>query len=183
MESNNQKQQDAQAQNLDNIDVSNIVQTPVSESNFQPAIKKHRGFQPGVSGNPKGRPPKDITIIDIIRSKLKEIDPEDKQRRTWAKVLADAELKAAKTDLQARKNLFDRLFGRATEQVNLNQSGEVILRVQYDDDAHNIPYVNSIEAKVTELPVNQPLSTPEPASTTGQVESKNPVDTTPTPPG
>lgn len=137
-------------------------------------------WKPGQSGNPHGRPKKDQSLIDYIRGKLNKVRPGDKKQRTYFQALAEAELEAAIIDPQARKNLFDRLFGRAVEQMNLNQTGEVVLRVQYDDDssgAHYNSYGAVIEAKVTEIPPNPVVSIPQLDSAPGQTE------TPPTPQG
>jgi hypothetical protein len=48
-----------------------------------------KGFMPGVSGNPKGRPKGTVSITEAIRRKLNEMAPstDNKEKRTYLEVL------------------------------------------------------------------------------------------------
>ena len=87
--------------------------------------KKNGQWEKGFSGNPgKGRPKKDQSLIEFIRAKLKELCPYDAKQRTWFEALADAEMRYALTDTAARSDLFNRLVGKAKEEVEL--TGELM---------------------------------------------------------
>lgn len=97
----------------------------------------HGHLLPGSILNPEG---KNASLSQILREKG------DKPcayvpGMTWAQAIIENEWSQALTDPIARKHLLDRLLGRATESVNLNQSGEIVLRVVHDD------YVNPNETK------------------------------------
>jgi len=93
----------------------------------------HR-FQPGQSGNPKGRP-KSITLSEAYRRELARIDPNDPQGRTHAEVLAEQMIAKAKTgDVQALKEIADRVEGKARQTVTLT----VERRAQYERAIENM---------------------------------------------
>lgn len=48
-----------------------------------------KGFMPGVSGNPKGRPKGTVSITEAIRRKLNDLAPslDNKEKRTYLEVL------------------------------------------------------------------------------------------------
>ncbi len=95
-------------------------------------------FLPGHECLSNGRPPADKPKEFLSLSKLKSLwdEPcEYVEGQTWGHVLAKREYGQAMDDPVARKHLLDRLFGRAVESVNLNQSGEVKIVVEYE------PYV------------------------------------------
>ncbi len=95
---------------------------------------------PGSLLNPEG---KNASLSQILREKG------DKPcayvpGMTWAQAIVENEWSQALTDPIARKHLLDRLLGRATESIDMRQSGEIILRVVHDD------YVNPNEPKQIE---------------------------------
>jgi hypothetical protein len=109
----------------------------------------HGHLLPGSILNPEG---KNQSLQQILREKG------DKPcayvpGMTWAQALIENEWSQALNDPIARKHLLDRLMGRATESVNLNQSGVVTLRVVHDD------YVNPNEAK--QLENNLTITSPD----------------------
>ena len=81
----------------------------------------------GIKYHP-GRPKRDQSIIDYMRSKLNEPCPYDNKvpQRTWLVALADAEMRESLNDKGARRDLLDRLCGRPVETVS--STGEYILR-------------------------------------------------------
>jgi hypothetical protein len=77
------------------------------------------GFKKGRSGNPAGRP-KSAILSDALRRELVEPCPEDPER-TWAEVIADALIaRAAAGDVQAAKEIADRVEGKARQYVHLS---------------------------------------------------------------
>jgi hypothetical protein len=76
-------------------------------------------FKKGQSGNPAGRP-KSITLSEAYRRELAKVDPDDPERRTHAEVLAGRMVARAKTgDVQALKELADRVEGKPRQTVAL----------------------------------------------------------------
>lgn len=90
--------------------------------------KVGRGFKPGVSGNPGGRPKKFVTLLsDALREKLGEVDAET--TKTYATVIADGLVEGAAAEAkkgQLTKELMwavnlvaDRTEGRPAQKVTL----------------------------------------------------------------
>lgn len=76
-------------------------------------------FKPGQSGNPKGRP-KSITLSEAYRKMLAQVDETDPEKRTRAEVLAEQMYVKAKTgDVQALREIADRVEGKAKQTVTL----------------------------------------------------------------
>jgi hypothetical protein len=76
-------------------------------------------FRKGQSGNPAGRP-KSLTLSEAYRRELAKVDPDDPQGRTHAEVLAGRMIARAKTgDVQALKELADRVVGKPRQTVAL----------------------------------------------------------------
>ena len=81
-------------------------------------------FAPGVSGNPSGRPPKDVALSDLLRGALDNqvgeyLDTED--RRLVIQAIVDTLISEAllgKDWLGAIKAIFDRLEGRPRQAVD-----------------------------------------------------------------
>ena len=73
-------------------------------------------FKKGISGNPKGKPPK-IPKLDVL---LAEVLGEDKDGITAAKaILMALRAKATKGDVRAAEVLLDRAYGRTTDKIEL----------------------------------------------------------------
>ena len=144
----------------DTSSINNLHNIPgsIAEPVVQAVKRTATGqFAPGVSGNLKGGPRKETSILRLLRDKLDQ--PCDYCRElTWAEAIVKRELEQGLNDPVARKHLLDRLLGRATESINLAQSGVVTLRVVHDD------YVNPNEIKQisesTEVDNNENNSAP-----------------------
>ena len=76
-----------------------------------------KGFKPGQSGNPNGRPKKEFCVPDILRERGKDIDPLTKKTYYEAMCTKAWEL-AAKGDKAARDWVTDRTEGRALERID-----------------------------------------------------------------
>jgi hypothetical protein len=76
-------------------------------------------WQPGQSGNPKGRP-KGVTLSDALRRMLAEQAP-GKSEQTYAEAIARALCKeAAKGNVLAAKEVADRTEGKPKQAVDMN---------------------------------------------------------------
>ena len=76
-----------------------------------------KGFKPGQSGNPNGRPKKEFCVPDILRERGKDIDPLTKKTYYEAMCTTAREL-AAKGDKAARDWVTDRTEGKALERID-----------------------------------------------------------------
>lgn len=77
-------------------------------------------FQPGVSGNPGGRP-KRKPLTEAYQALMNQVCPEDKDGRTYAQLIARALMKEAiKGKVQAAAELADRVEGRVNQSLDLN---------------------------------------------------------------
>lgn len=95
---------------------------------------KNRGghkWVKGQSGNPKGRPKKDNTLISLLKDELDKIPPlKDKETgrkntKTWAKLLAEALPPAAYKGLLSGNVkpyaiLLERIEGKVKDVIDLN---------------------------------------------------------------
>ncbi len=85
--------------------------------------------------NKNGRPRNSLCVTTRQREKLTEICPFDGQGRTWLEALAESGMRMALAKPEAWANLMDRLEGKITLPVA--GSGEVVLRVVYDNDSRD----------------------------------------------
>src|SRR5271169_6369237 len=78
--------------------------------------KAHR-WKKGQSGNPSGRP-KSKTLSDAYKNKLEEAVPNDPDGRTWAELIAEAQVRdAVRGNVQAAREIADRTEGRARQAI------------------------------------------------------------------
>jgi hypothetical protein len=74
-------------------------------------------WKKGRSGNPAGRP-KSKTLSDAYRHKLEEPVPNDPEGRTWAELIAEAQVRdAVRGNVQAAREIADRTEGRAKQAI------------------------------------------------------------------
>ena len=76
-----------------------------------------KGFKPGKSGNPKGRPRIEYCVPDILREFGKNIDPLTK-KTYYEAMCAKAWKLAASGDRAARDWVTDRTEGKALERID-----------------------------------------------------------------
>ena len=120
----------------------------VDDNKLDKQVKKHaltpemieKQWKPGQSGNPNGRPTKDVCITSLIKEFLeKEADGS----KTHAQLVAEAIVKLAedhhfKGNVSAIKELLDRIEGKVPETHNIKSDIPVIIQpVVYErcDDA------------------------------------------------
>jgi hypothetical protein len=93
-------------------------------------------FKPGVSGNPNGRPKgvrnKKTIIAEFLESQGGMLDG---RPATNIEIILATWIKKAKEngDDKAIRDLLDRYLGKADQNVNMNQGGELTIRTIYDD--------------------------------------------------
>ena len=97
---------------------------------------KNRGvstrWKPGLSGNPKGRPPKRECITSLLKEAMNSPCPQDKQKRTRAEIMTEKLLAMAiKGDLRAMKLIFEYVAGKPKQSEEMQS--EVQIKVVYDD--------------------------------------------------
>lgn len=82
-----------------------------------PDVGKSHQWKRGQSGNPSGRP-KSKTLSNAYRNKLEEVVPNDPEGRTWAELIAEAQVRdAVRGNVQAAKEIADRTEGRARQSI------------------------------------------------------------------
>ena len=96
---------------------------PKSVKNLRPPWKK------GESGNPSGRPKRPLT--DAYNAQLARVKDGDRQGRTYAQLIAEAQIKQAiKGNTMAAKEVADRTEGRVRQAVEVTLETPVEFHVQ-----------------------------------------------------
>jgi len=81
-------------------------------------------FKPGQSGNPKGRPPKELTLTPKLLERINDVCPSDSQGRTWGEVIIETTLThAAKGNAAALRELWNRIDGKQDQALSIE--GEI----------------------------------------------------------
>lgn len=78
-------------------------------------------FVKGVSGNPKGRPPGSISLVDILRKKLGETPAGADYTR--AEAIVDAYLADVMSKPDLKKDVFDRVDGKPMQAMEVGGPG------------------------------------------------------------
>ena len=91
---------------------------PNSLANLKP-------FQKGGNANPKGRPPKDVSLTSLLKAELEKIPAGEKQGRTWRQLLVLAWLTGAMKNPALLKELLERIEGKVTQPIS--GGGEPVL--------------------------------------------------------
>lgn len=87
--------------------------------------KNQTSFKPGVVTNPKGRPPKGMSLTELMREHLENI-PEG-QEKTHKEVFIEKVLELAKKgDATAMKITWNYLEGMPKQNVDVTSGGEKI---------------------------------------------------------
>lgn len=92
------------------------------------------GFQKGVSGNPKGRPPKGQTMTDILEKTLKKKTVKMDGKLISGKEAAAMKLLqlAMKGDVAALKYIFDRIDGKPNQTLKFDPREMPLVEVALD---------------------------------------------------
>jgi Family of unknown function (DUF5681) len=84
----------------------------------EPSIGSRTQFRTGESGNPGGRPRQSVS--EAYRAQLSQSKKGDRQKRTYAELIADAQIrKALRGDTMAAKEVTDRVEGKARQAVDI----------------------------------------------------------------
>ncbi len=84
-----------------------------------PEVGRPYHWKKGQSGNPSGRP-KSKVLSDAYKNKLEELIPNDPEGRTWAELIAEAQVRdAVRGNVQAAREIADRTEGRARQSIEL----------------------------------------------------------------
>ena len=112
-------------------------------------IPPEKRFQPGVSGNPHGRPRKEASITTCAAELLKEVGPDGKTRaqRIAATWLADLESGKTRDRAALLKEALDRTEGKVPDRVQV--AGIIEYRVVYDIPGR---LMDGAEEKLIEVP-------------------------------
>lgn len=79
-------------------------------------------WKKGESGNPSGRP-KSKVLSDAYKNKLEEVVPNDPEGRTWAELIAEAQVRdAVRGNVQAAREIADRTEGRARQAIEFEDT-------------------------------------------------------------
>jgi hypothetical protein len=109
---------------------SNIV-------NFGTKLKK---WKPGQSGNPKGRPPKLVSITSYLKKDLATID--EKTGKTYAEIVAQKLIDLALGgDLEAIKEILNRIDGKVLDkhEIDANIPVTLIFTPAYKTEPETLP--------------------------------------------
>lgn len=80
-----------------------------------------KGFLPGQSGNPGGRPKGSVKISSAYERSLARLVPGDPEGRTYAQFIADKNVElAAQGNLAATKEVTDRVEGKAPRTIEIS---------------------------------------------------------------
>ena len=79
-----------------------------------------KGFKPGISGNPNGRPKKENCVSDLLRNKGDEIQDDGKTK--LQAVIDTLYLRASQGELKAIDMIFDRLEGKPAQKLEVEET-------------------------------------------------------------
>ena len=77
-------------------------------------------FKKGQVANPKGRPPKELSLTNIAWEELDKVCPYDPEGRTWGQYLVARWLASSLENIGYFKELIERLEGRVLQPVQAN---------------------------------------------------------------
>lgn len=93
-------------------------------------IKGAGRFKPGQSGNPKGRPKKEYSLVSLLKEASERTVPKDKLNRTWAQIIVEQVLKKAKGgDAYFTKLFFEYVAGKPVQPLEI--PSEIKINVNY----------------------------------------------------
>ena len=125
-------------------------------SGCSPSIGTRTQFQPGCSGNPGGRPRKDISEA-YERLAVQEY-PRDRQGRTYAERLAEAQFQAAiGGSTRAAREITDRLEGKPMQRLELDSTEQAPITLNLTVEFTDPPDDEEAKATIEDQQVGQNL--------------------------
>ena len=117
-------------------------------------------WKPGQSGNPKGRPPKAISITSLVKEILDEVPEEVKpgvkntEGKTWAELVAVTLVRGAVEGNSAHlKELLERMEGKVTQPIRAELAPETKdYLARLSESRLRLKEAEIIEAEYKELP-------------------------------
>jgi hypothetical protein len=85
-----------------------------------------RKFQPGQSGNPKGRPKKIPALDKLLSDVLGSVEDEDSEMKAVINALI---ARAKKGDVRAAEVLLDRAYGKPKQEIKIDQDVEQVFKL------------------------------------------------------
>ena len=104
---------------------TDIAEKQPTKERYNKGKQWGKPFAKGQSGNPKGRPPKDLTLTSIIKDLLEKPCPHDSSK-TWRYALAEQWLEQCyRGNPQLIKELIDRLEGKVVQPLGGEGGGPI----------------------------------------------------------
>lgn len=99
-----------------------IADIAVKTGKIQAMAKTSTSFKPGQSGNPDGRPPKEWTWSGVLREMMEQSEEDGEPVKV--KIARALKLKAYTGDVQAIKELGDRIDGKPQQKTDITTNGK-----------------------------------------------------------
>lgn len=94
--------------------------------------KNTRGWKPGQSGNPAGRPKKEMTLVSLIKDELDKVPEDEKSGKTNVQLIAEALMrKATSGNAEAIKIVLDRVEGKVKQVVGIENEGSTSFVISF----------------------------------------------------
>lgn len=91
-------------------------------------LPRGKPWQPGQSGNPRGRPPKDVCLTSLLKEALDQVPEGSKDGKTWAEKIVFAWLLfSAMGNPTLMKELLDRVEGKVVDRVEAEVTASLSL--------------------------------------------------------
>ncbi len=92
-------------------------------------------FQKGKSGNPKGRPKKDVCLTSLLKEEIEKICPFNKENKTWLQLTVEATMRLAiQGNSTALKEVWERIDGKVKDNVVVDAGIRVIEFPESEED-------------------------------------------------
>jgi hypothetical protein len=101
--------------------------------NDSPALRNSGEPYVSRSGNPKDRPPKKECLTSLLKEELEQINPADREGRSWKELVVAATLRLAiNGNVVALREVWDRVDGKVRQDVGLktNVSDNLVRRLE-----------------------------------------------------
>ena len=121
----------------------------------QPGGATGKGFMPGVSGNPAGKPKGLKSFNTLFKQAIEKIAKTENIKECDIEIdlIIEAIAKAKGGNFQFYKDIFDRNYGKAKDSLDVTSGGEKIYNWNYGDSNNILPKKLDKEAtrKSTEM--------------------------------